>query len=66
MNIEERLAKARQGCCDSWPKPCTYHEGYESALYECYAPYDFKQELCCPWNREYKDPQHPEKGYRYE
>lgn len=23
---------ARTGCCDTWPKPCPYHEGVADAL----------------------------------
>ena len=22
----------RDGCCGTWPKPCSYHEGYADAL----------------------------------
>lgn len=22
----------RDGCCATWPKPCSYHEGYQDAL----------------------------------
>ena len=28
MTYESALSEARQGCCDRWPKPCGYHEGY--------------------------------------
>ena len=28
MTYEIALSEARQGCCDRWPKPCGYHEGY--------------------------------------
>ena len=36
------LATAREGCCQTWPKPCTYHEGYgdgyEQAVQDSAAP----------------------------
>lgn len=22
----------REGCCATWPKPCSYHEGWQDAL----------------------------------
>lgn len=24
--------KIREGCCETWPKPCGYHEGYLDGL----------------------------------
>ena len=24
--------REREGCCDTWPKPCPYHEGWQDAL----------------------------------
>lgn len=23
---------SREGCCETWPKPCTYHEGVQDGL----------------------------------
>lgn len=28
------MSESREDCCDDWPHPCTYHEGYEDALGE--------------------------------
>lgn len=28
-------AARRDGCCATWPKPCSYHEGWQDALDEC-------------------------------
>ena len=28
MSYESTLSEVRKECCDKWPKPCTYHEGY--------------------------------------
>ena len=28
------MASDRVGCCADWPKPCSYHEGYQDALDE--------------------------------
>ena len=25
-------ARIRAGCCDTWPKPCSYHEGWLDGL----------------------------------
>lgn len=25
------VPESRIGCCDDWPKPCTYHEGWADA-----------------------------------
>ena len=25
---DQALTGARDGCCNTWPKPCTYHDGY--------------------------------------
>ena len=39
---DSALATAREGCCQTWPKPCTYHEGYgdgyEQAVQDSAAP----------------------------
>ena len=24
--------REREGCCDTWPNPCPYHEGWQDAL----------------------------------
>ena len=30
---QEAIAvRERTGCCDTWPKPCDYHEGWQDAL----------------------------------
>lgn len=26
------MSESRDGCCATWPKPCSYHEGYQDAL----------------------------------
>jgi hypothetical protein len=26
------MALSREGCCETWPKPCSYHEGVQDAL----------------------------------
>ena len=26
------MSLSRTGCCDTWPKPCPYHEGVADAL----------------------------------
>lgn len=23
------VSRDRKGCCEDWPKPCTYHEGFQ-------------------------------------
>lgn len=28
------MSASRVGCCDKWPKPCPYHEGYEDGAEE--------------------------------
>ena len=32
MPNSDLLTKRRVGCCADWPKPCSYHEGFEDAL----------------------------------
>jgi hypothetical protein len=42
--------KSREGCCETWPKPCTYHEGYldgqDDASFESYLTHTV---ALCQW-----------------
>lgn len=26
------MSRDRKGCCEDWPKPCSYHEGFQDAI----------------------------------
>lgn len=43
MSYEQTMSDIREGCCGTWPKPCTYHEGFADGL-ECGLP----ELLPCP------------------
>lgn len=36
------MSAERAGCCADWPKPCTYHEGYQDALDALLTPTEFE------------------------